>query len=196
MEKIMARRFDPFNFSVFFGFPIVVPIVDEWGDYLSIFTKCKEDNPDRHLHEFHELMHQWEIHHEDVLMKMFLLSLDGDACESYRSFPPASISSLEQFHVAFNKHCQRYYSSELIFHNCCEECEGHDQDMVVSNEFYEDEDHEEYEDALGEVMELVKSLSAKLERLESEESTEDFPFLEVDVLGSSTKDDNEDSITI
>jgi hypothetical protein len=60
----------------------------------------------------------------------------------------------------------------------------------------EDKDCEEEEDALGEVMELVKSLSAKLERLESEESTEDFPVLEANVLDSSTEDDNEDFITI
>jgi hypothetical protein len=196
MDKILARRFSPFNFSVVPGFPNVVPTVDEWGDYLPIFRERKEDNPARHLHEFHELMHQWEIHHEDVLMKMFMFSLDGDAREWYRSLPPASISSLEQFHAAFNKHCQRYYSSELICHNCCKECDGHDQDMVVSNEIYEDEGCEEEEDVLGEVMELVKSLTAQLERLESEESAEDFPVLEADVLGSSTEDDNEDFITV
>jgi hypothetical protein len=68
--------------------------------------------------------------------------------------------------------------------------------MAVSNEGCEDEDLEEDEDALGEVMELVKSLSAKLERLESEESAEDFPVLEVDVLGSSTEDDDEDFIVV
>jgi hypothetical protein len=39
-------------------------------------------------------------------------------------------------------------------------------------------------------MELVKYLSAKLERLESEESAEDFPVLEVDVLDSPTDDDS------
>jgi hypothetical protein len=60
---------------------------------------------------------------------------------------------------------------------------------LCSNESCEDEDHEEEEDALGELMELVKSLSAKLERLESEESAEDFPVLEADVLGSPTDDD-------
>jgi hypothetical protein len=139
MDKILARRFSPFNFSVVPGFPNVVPTPNEWGDYLPIFRERKEDNPAQHLHEFHELMHQWEIHHEDVLMKMFMFSLAGDAREWYQSLPPASISSLEQFHAAFNKHCQRYYSSEFICHNCCKGCEDHDQDMVVSYESYEDE---------------------------------------------------------
>jgi hypothetical protein len=129
-------------------------------------------------------------------MNMFMFSLDGDSHEWYQSLSPNSISSLEQFHAAFNKHCQRYYYSELICHNCCEECEGHDQDMAISNEGCEDADHEEDEDSLGEVMEMIKSLSAKLERLESEESIEDFPVLEEYVLGSSTEDDSEYFIAV
>jgi hypothetical protein len=64
MERILARRFSPFNFSYVLGFPNVVPTMDEWGDFLPIFRERKEDNPTEHLHEFHELMHQWEIHHE------------------------------------------------------------------------------------------------------------------------------------
>jgi hypothetical protein len=95
MDIILAKRFSPFDFSIVFGFPNVVSIVDEWGDYLPIFREHKKDHPARHLHEFHELMHQWEIHHEDVLMKMFMFSLDEDAREWYRSLPPASMSSLE-----------------------------------------------------------------------------------------------------
>jgi hypothetical protein len=196
MEKILTQRFVAFNFFVVPGFPNVVPTMDEWGDYLPIFREHKEENPTWHLHEFHELMHRWEIHHEYVLMKMFMFSLDGDACEWYKSLPPSRISSLQQFHATFNNHCQRYYSFELICHNCCEACEGHDQYMALSYEGYEDEYHEEYENALGKVMELVKSLSTKLERLESGESTEEFPVLEADVLGNSTEDDNEDFIAV
>jgi hypothetical protein len=56
--------------------------------------------------------------------------------------------------------------------------------------------HEEYEYALDKVMKLVKSLSTKLERLEFEESAEDFPVLEADVLGSPIENDNEDFIVV
>jgi hypothetical protein len=55
----------------------------------------------------------------------------------------------------------------------------------ASEESCKDGDQEE-EDSMSELMELVKFLSAKLERLESEESVEDFPSLEEDVLGSPT----------
>jgi hypothetical protein len=95
--------------------------MDEWGDFLSRFREHRDDNPVEHLLEFHELMHWWGIHHEDVLMNMFMFSLEGDARKWYKSLPPASISSLKQFHVAFNMHCQKFYSSKLICHSYCEE---------------------------------------------------------------------------
>jgi hypothetical protein len=134
MEKILARRFAPFNFSAIPGFPNVVPSLDEWGDYLPIFRSCEEDNPAQHLGEFHELMHQWEIHHEDVLLKMFMFSLAGDAREWYHSLPPASISSLSEFHAAFTTYCQRLYPPELICHNCCGGYHNSIQEKVVSDE--------------------------------------------------------------
>ena len=192
MERILAQRFSPFNFSVVSSFPNVVPAPNEWNDYLLIFRECKEDNLAQHLSEFHELMHQWEIHHEDVLLKMFMFSLAGDAREWYHSLTPASISSLSEFHVAFNRRYQKMYSSEFICHSCCEECEDSEQDMVVSLGGYEDgrryrnEDPGEEEDALGEAWELVKSFSAQLDRWEVKRYGEVFPAFEEDALGIST----------
>jgi hypothetical protein len=135
-------------------------------------------------------MHQWEIHHEDVLLNMFMFSLAGDAREWYHSLPPASISSLGEFHAAFNRHCQKFYSSKLICHNCCEEYKDCIQDMDVSDGSCEDEGFEDEGDALGELVEQVKALSAELEKLKAERAccsfegdAERFPVLGADVLG-------------
>jgi hypothetical protein len=69
--------------------------------------------------------------------------------------------------------------------------------MDGSNESCKDEDHEEEEDVLGELMELVKSLSTKIKMLESEQSVEDSPVLETDVLDSPMDGDSiEDFITV
>ena len=132
MDKILAQRFAPFNFFVVPGFPNVVPTVDEWGDYVPIFRGHVEENPSQYLHEFHELMHQWQIQHEDVLLKMFMFSLAGDARKWYHSLPPASISSLSEFHAAFTAYCHNLYPSELIFHNCCEGYNNCIQDRAAS----------------------------------------------------------------
>jgi hypothetical protein len=220
MEKILARRFAPFNFSAIPGFPNVVPSMDEWGDYLPIFGKCEEDNPAQHLSEFHELMRQWEIHHEDVLLKMFMFSLAGDARKWYHSLPPASISSLHGFHAAFTTYCQRLYPPELICHNCCEGYHNSIQEKVVSDEscgedlddldqnsvpspphssaseagYESDEVPREEDGALSKLIEQVKYLSAQLERLKSEDNGEDFPVSKADVLDGSLEENIEDLI--
>jgi hypothetical protein len=201
MEKILARRFAPFNFSAIPSFPNVVPSPNEWGDYLPIFEKCEEDDPAQHLSEFHELMRKWEIHHEDVLLKMFMFSLAGDARKWYHSLPPASISSLSEFHATFIAYCQEFYPSELICHSCGEGyhnsawneatsdigCEDDLDDLdqksflspphsSASEECYGgDEDPREEGDTLSELREQVKYLSVQLERLKSEDCAEDFP---------------------
>jgi hypothetical protein len=58
------------------------------------------------------------------------------------------------------------------------------------------EGHEEEENDLGRLMEMVKSLSAKIERFKFEESAEDFPVLEADVLGSPTNDGSVEDIIV
>lgn len=100
----MAAMFAPLNFSAIPSFPNAVPIMDEWGDFLVQFREKKDDNPATHLLKFHEVMYQLGILHEDVIMKMFMYSLDEDAREWYWSLPAASISSLKEFHACYRKH--------------------------------------------------------------------------------------------
>jgi hypothetical protein len=135
-------------------------------------------------------MHQWEIHHEDVLMKMFMFSLVGDACEWHHSLPPASISSPREFRAIFNRHCPNNYSSKLICHNFYEEYGDGVQDIVCSCEICENEGY-----TLDQLTKLVKSLSARIEELEAyfscfsyEENAEDVPVLETNVFGSPAYD--------
>ena len=120
IESILAWRFAPFNFSPVPSFPHPVPTMTEWGDFLPIFKERTEDNPADHLIKFHECMNLLDLQHEDVRMKMFMYSLDGDACEWYFSLPPYSISSSKDFRTVFHEHCKRYFSHELLLEDCCE----------------------------------------------------------------------------
>jgi hypothetical protein len=70
-----------------------------------------------------------DVYHEDVLMKMFVFSLEGDAREWYRSLPPSSISSLKEFHRVFHHRCERYFSREILLEGCCEEFHSHIQNV-------------------------------------------------------------------
>ena len=102
IEAILARRFAPFDFSAIVGFPHPVSIMVEWGDFLPIFRERKEDNLAGHLINFHECMNLLDLQHEDVCMKMFMYSLDGDAHEWYFSLPSSIILSLKNFHTLFH----------------------------------------------------------------------------------------------
>jgi hypothetical protein len=75
----IAARFAPLEFTNDFGFPNAIPDIKECRDHLPSFREDKGDNPAQHLFEFHKLMHQLDIHHEDVLMELFMFSLGGDA---------------------------------------------------------------------------------------------------------------------
>ena len=94
---MLAQRFAPLNFSIVPGFPNTVPTMDEWGDFLPQFREKEEDNLAHHVIKFHQYMDQLSIHHEDVLMKMFMYSLDGCARQWYRTLPASSISSRDDF---------------------------------------------------------------------------------------------------
>ena len=94
-DAILPQRFAPFDFSNILGFPNVVPTMDEWGYILHIFREDEYYSPMEPLLSFHELMHQFGIKHEDVLMKMFIYSLREDPHEWYKSLPPSIISSLK-----------------------------------------------------------------------------------------------------
>ena len=118
-SAMLARRFAPLNSSSVPSFPHPIPDMSEWGYFLPVFKEEKEDNPAEHLLKFHECMDLLDQQDEDVCMNMFMYSLYGDARQQYFSLPPSSISSLKDFHWAFNEHYKRYFSDELVFGNCC-----------------------------------------------------------------------------
>jgi hypothetical protein len=140
MEVILDWRFDPLKFSSIVGYPHPMPHINEWQDLLPRFYEDKNDNLLEHVLGFHALIQKLDIYHEDIRMKFFMYSLIGDARIWYHSLDLSSISSLEEFHAAFNIHCQKFYSYELICHSCCEEYKDCVHDLVDSYESYENEE--------------------------------------------------------
>jgi hypothetical protein len=74
----IAARFAPLDFTNVYGFPNTVPDMNIWAYILPKFGEDEDDNPDQHLFEFHKLMEELNVHHEDVLMKMFMFTLGKD----------------------------------------------------------------------------------------------------------------------
>ena len=134
MEKILAKRYAFCDFSDIAGFPHPVPTINEWGDYLPRFRGSKYDHPGEHLFNFHECMLEHGFVHEDVLIKLFKFSLEEHARKWCQSLPAASILSLKDFHRAFTEHYKGYFSDEVLFENCCEEYELHDETGDINKE--------------------------------------------------------------
>ena len=82
---------------------------------------------------------QLSIHHEDVLMKMFMYSLDGCVRQWYITLPASSISSLKDFHDAFYSYCRRIYPAECLFEHCCRGYALYIQCLVVDSSSSKDE---------------------------------------------------------
>ena len=69
--------------------------------------------------------------HEAVLINMLIFYLEEQACEWCQSLPTASIHYLKEFHTIFHHHYQRFYPTDLLFENCCEEYELHEDRKSV-----------------------------------------------------------------
>ena len=119
----MDARYGFCDFSKIYGFPNIVPDKEVWEDCLPRFRGKDYDHPGEHPLDFHECMHKLNIDHEDVLIKMFIFSLEGHAHEWFRTLPVASIHSLNGFHIAFNNHCKQGYGNDLLYEECCMEFE-------------------------------------------------------------------------
>jgi len=78
-------------------------------------------------------------------MNLFMFSLNGYDRDWYQYLECSSVSSLEEFHAGFNNHFQKFYSTDFIYHSCCEEYKDCVQEIVISYEGCENE-----EDALDE----------------------------------------------
>jgi hypothetical protein len=145
MEKILAKRYGFCDFSNIAGFPHPVPTINEWDDYLPRFRGSKYDHPGEHLFNFHQCMLEHGFVHEDVLIKLFKFSLEGNAREWCQSLPAVSIHSLKDFHVAFNSYYEKIYSADLLFPECCHEfhlskLELHEEYVVVEDTIHHDQE--------------------------------------------------------
>ena len=75
----IAARFSPLDFTNISGFQNTILDLKVWEDHLPSFREDKDDNPAQHLFEFHKLMHQLDIHQEDVLMKLLIVLFYDEA---------------------------------------------------------------------------------------------------------------------
>ena len=98
-RSFSTKRYLPFQFNGIYGFPNVIP--DDIRKHLSKFNGNQAVSASQHVQVFSDLMGDYEIPHEDVYMKLFVQTLEGDAREWFSFFPACFISSWSDLHAAF-----------------------------------------------------------------------------------------------
>ena len=135
-------RYAPMNRAHIPSFPNRIPKID-WQAYIPRFKDQKGDNDALHLVRFHKHIYKLGVElQEDYLMKMYMVSLEGDARSWYEGFPSGSLYSLKDFHVVFHEHFKYQYPSLLLVHDCCMHDKGFIKqlkNMYGEEEFKDDE---------------------------------------------------------
>lgn len=98
-KKFSIERYKSSSFWGIKGFPKKIP--NDIRKYLPKFTGKNSELASRHLDAFMDLMGDFEINHEDVVMKLFAQSLKDDANDWYSYLQIRSIASWDTFKIAF-----------------------------------------------------------------------------------------------
>ena len=103
MSSLYAR-YAPLNHAHIPSFPNHIPNVD-WKTCLPKFKNKKSDDASLHLVRFHMHINNLGVTlHEDYLMKIFMVSFEGDARSWYEGLPSKNLCSLTTFHIVFHEH--------------------------------------------------------------------------------------------
>ena len=75
-RSFSTNRYMPLFFDGIYDFPNVIP--DDIRKHLSKFSGNHSVSASQHVQVFSDLMGDYEIAHEDVHMKLFVQTLEGD----------------------------------------------------------------------------------------------------------------------
>jgi hypothetical protein len=99
MEAIIAARYAPLVFPQ----PLNALPADGYLKQLPKFTGEGDITAEAHLEAFYSFTDNHAIENEDVWMRIFVHSLDGEARKWFRAFPPGSIGGIEALDEVFLK---------------------------------------------------------------------------------------------
>jgi len=82
-------------------------------EYLPMFIGGDHITVEKNLEDFQNFIDNFEIMHEDVVMRIFFKSLFGDVALWFRNLESCSIGSWTDFHYTFFKYWGEYKSLDL-----------------------------------------------------------------------------------
>ena len=98
-RSFSTKRYMPLCFDGIYGFQNVIP--NDIRNFLPKFNGNHIVSASHHVQVFSDLMCDYEIAHEDVHMKLFVQTLEGDARDYFSFLPVCFISSWSELHSTF-----------------------------------------------------------------------------------------------
>jgi len=99
MERIIAARYGPLVLLT----PLNSMPTGEYQKYMPNFTGIEGVIAEEHLESFYSYVDNLDISEDDVWMRVFVQSLDGEARKWFRELTPRSIADIEALYDAFLK---------------------------------------------------------------------------------------------
>jgi len=100
IERIVAARYGPLVLLV----PLNAMPAGDYQEYMPKFTGTEGVTAEEHLESFYIYVDNLDINEEDVWMRVFVQSLNGEARKWFRELPPRSIVDIEALDDVFLKH--------------------------------------------------------------------------------------------
>jgi len=100
IERIIATRYGPLVLLV----PLNAMPVGDYQKYMPKFTSAEGVSAKEHLESFYSYADNLDINEDDVWMRFFVQSLDGEARKWFRELTPRSIADIEALDDVFLKH--------------------------------------------------------------------------------------------
>jgi hypothetical protein len=82
--------FDPLSFASFIDYPHDLPS-HKWIKHIPSFVGWLGESIEDHLDKFLQVVHDFDVEHEVLVMRMFVSTLEGETRAWYKSLPDASI---------------------------------------------------------------------------------------------------------
>ena len=95
------ERYKQVSFLGIPGFPH--PIPNDLRDKVTKFAGNNAVTGEEHLKKFIDMLNDYEVEHEDVVMKLFVHSLTEDARDWFRRLPDDSVSSWSDLETLFKE---------------------------------------------------------------------------------------------
>jgi hypothetical protein len=92
--------FDPLSFVAFPDYPHDL-LAHKWHKHIPFFARRLGESVEDHLAKFLQVMGNFDVEHEDVVMRMFVSTLKGEARAWYKFLPDASIDGWGSFQEKF-----------------------------------------------------------------------------------------------